>query len=141
MTSFSSLHENTVGGHFYSNFQRCACQVLRYCSLVWSIGQIPVWCNGENSFTEHAHVHTLIIRPLVPSCFDLKPYCLRVRQSLLVGSHVFRVGVGEAEELVLVQVHYDKFVCWGQVDRHLGELFVKVASVPAVPLQGERRLV
>lgn len=100
-----------------------------------------MWCNRENSFTEHTHVYTLIIRPLAPSCSDLKPYCLRVRQSLLVGSHVFRVGVGEAEELVLVQVHYDKFVCRGQVDRHLGELFVKVASVPAVPLQGERRLV
>lgn len=72
----------------------------------------------------------------MPFCSDLKPYGLRVRQSLLIGSHVFRVGVGEAEELVLVQVHYDKFVCRSQVDRHLGELFVKVASVPAVPLQG-----
>lgn len=77
----------------------------------------------------------------MPSCSDVKPYCLRVRQSLLIGSHVFRVGVGEAEELVLVQVHYDKFVCRSQVDRHLGELFVKVASVPAVPLQGGRRFV
>lgn len=54
---------------------------------------------------------------------------------LVCRSHVFRVGEGEAEELVLVQVHYDQFVCGSQVDGHLGELLVKVARVPAVPLQ------
>lgn len=55
---------------------------------------------------------------------------------VLIGrSNIFGVGVGEAEEIVLVQVHDDKLVCWSQVHRHLGELLVKVASVPTVPLQ------
>lgn len=35
----------------------------------------------------------------------------------------------------MVQVHDDKLVCWGQIHWHLGELFVKVTSVPSVPLQ------
>ena len=56
---------------------------------------------------------------------------------LICGSHIFRVGVGEAEEVVLVQVHDDELVRRRQVRRHLGELLVKVAGVPAVPLQVE----
>lgn len=54
---------------------------------------------------------------------------------LISGGHVFRVDVGKAEELVLVQVHDDELVCWRQVHSHLGELLVKVAGVPTVPLQ------
>lgn len=50
-------------------------------------------------------------------------------------SHVFGVGVREAEELVLVQVHDDKLVRRRQVHRHLGELLVEVTGVPAVSLQ------
>lgn len=41
------------------------------------------------------------------------------------------VGVGEALELVLVQVHDEEFVCWRQLHHHLGELLVKVANVAA----------
>lgn len=41
------------------------------------------------------------------------------------------VGVGEALELVLVQVHDEEFVCRRQLHRHLGELLVKVANVAA----------
>lgn len=41
------------------------------------------------------------------------------------------VGVGEALELVLVQVHDEEFVCWRQLHRHLGELLVEVANVAA----------
>lgn len=52
-------------------------------------------------------------------------------------SHIFGVGVGEAEEVVLIQVHDDELVCWRQVYGHLGELLVEVAGVPTVPLQVE----
>lgn len=55
----------------------------------------------------------------------------------LIWSHVFGVSVGEAEEVVLVQVHDDQLVCRRQVHRHLGELLVKVTGVPTVPLQVE----
>lgn len=41
------------------------------------------------------------------------------------------VGVGEALELVLVQVHDEEFVCRRQLHCHLGELLVKVANVAA----------
>lgn len=44
---------------------------------------------------------------------------------------VLGVGVGEALELVLVQVHDEEFVCGRQLHRHLGELLVKVANVAA----------
>lgn len=54
---------------------------------------------------------------------------------MLIRSHIFRVGVGEAEELILIQVHDDKLVRWRQVHRHLGELLVKVAGVSTVSLQ------
>lgn len=52
-------------------------------------------------------------------------------------SHVCRVGVGEAEEVFLVQIHDDELVCRRQVQRHLGELLVKVTSVLLVLLQVE----
>lgn len=56
---------------------------------------------------------------------------------LVCRSHIFRVGVGEAKEVVLVQVHDDELVCWCQVHGHLGELLVEVAGVPTAPLQVE----
>jgi len=46
-------------------------------------------------------------------------------------SHIFRVGVGEALELILVQVHDEEFVCGCQLHWHLCELLVKVANVLA----------
>lgn len=41
------------------------------------------------------------------------------------------IGVREALELVLVQVHDEEFVCRRQLHRHLGELLVKVSNVAA----------
>lgn len=58
---------------------------------------------------------------------------------LICRSHIFGVSEGEAEEVVLVQVHDDKLVGRRQVHRHLGELLVKVTGVPTVPLQVELR--
>lgn len=43
----------------------------------------------------------------------------------------FRVGVGEALKLVLVQVHNEELVCGRQLHRHLCELLVEVADVTA----------
>lgn len=48
------------------------------------------------------------------------------------------VGVGEALEFVLVQIHYEEFICWGQLNRHLGEFLVEIPSVATIFLQGER---
>lgn len=45
--------------------------------------------------------------------------------------NVFGVGVGEALELVLVQVHDEELVRGRQLDRHLCELLVEVADVTA----------
>lgn len=42
-----------------------------------------------------------------------------------------RVGVGEALELVLVQIHDEEFICGSELHCHLGELLVEVAGVPA----------
>lgn len=55
--------------------------------------------------------------------------------TLICRSSVFGVGVGEAEEVVLVQVHDDQLVGGSQVHWHLGELLVKVTSVTTAPLQ------
>lgn len=41
------------------------------------------------------------------------------------------IGVREALELVLVQVHDEEFVCRRQLHHHLGELLVKVSNVTA----------
>lgn len=60
-------------------------------------------------------------------------------RSASVRSLVCRIGVGEAHEVVLVQVHDDQLVCGRQVHRHLGELFVKVARVPTGFLRGDVR--
>lgn len=54
---------------------------------------------------------------------------------LICRCYIFRVGVGEAKELVLVQVHDDELVRRRQIHGHLGELLVKVAGVSTVPLQ------
>lgn len=62
-----------------------------------------------------------------------------MRLLLICRSLIFRVGVGEAEEIVLVHVHDDELVSRRQVHGHFGELLVKVAGVPAVLLQVESR--
>lgn len=54
---------------------------------------------------------------------------------LICRSRVLGVSVGEAEKVVLVQVHDDQLVCGSQVHWHLGEFLVKVTSVSTVPLQ------
>lgn len=43
----------------------------------------------------------------------------------------FRVGVGEALKLILVQVHDEELVCGRQVHRHLCELLVEVCDITA----------
>lgn len=43
----------------------------------------------------------------------------------------FRVGVGEALKLVLVQIHDEELVCGRQLHHHLRELLVEVADVTA----------
>lgn len=60
---------------------------------------------------------------------------VRVGPTLICRSGVVGVGVGEAKEVVLVQVHDDQLVGRSQVHRHLGELLVKVTSVATAPLQ------
>lgn len=54
---------------------------------------------------------------------------------LICRSCVLGVSVGEAEEVVLVQVHDDQLVRWSQVHWHLGEFLVKVTSVSTAPLR------
>lgn len=39
------------------------------------------------------------------------------------------VGVGEALELILVQVHNKELVSWSQIDGHLGELLIEVTNI------------
>lgn len=55
--------------------------------------------------------------------------------ALICRGGVFGVSVGEAEEVILVQVHDDQLVRGSQVHGHLGELLVKVTSVSTAPLQ------
>jgi len=50
------------------------------------------------------------------------------------------VGEGEAQELVLVQVHDEQLVRGRQLHRHLGELLVKVTHVTARFLRKRERL-
>lgn len=45
------------------------------------------------------------------------------------------VSVGEALELILIQVHNEEFVCWSQLDRHLGKLLIEVCCVAPIFLQ------
>lgn len=47
----------------------------------------------------------------------------------------FRVGVREASELILVQVHDEEFVGGRELHRLPGELFVEVGSVAFVLLE------
>lgn len=56
-------------------------------------------------------------------------------RALICRSIVFGVCVGEAEEVILVQVHDDQLVGRSQVHWHLGKLLVKVTSVTTAPLQ------
>lgn len=49
------------------------------------------------------------------------------------------VGVGEALELVLVQVHDEELVGWRQLDGHLCELPVEVGGVASIFLVGHER--
>lgn len=69
------------------------------------------------------------------SAFKLYQSTSLVGRTLICRSRVLRVSVGEAEEVVLVQVHDDQLVCWSQVHWHLGEFLVKVTSVSTAPLQ------
>lgn len=48
------------------------------------------------------------------------------------------VGVGEALEFILVEVHNEELVCGCQLHHHLGELFVKVANITAGLLNKEK---
>lgn len=48
---------------------------------------------------------------------------------------ILRVGVGEAQELVLVQIHDKQLVGGRELDGHFCELPVKVASISAVSLE------
>ncbi len=41
-----------------------------------------------------------------------------------------RVGVGEAQEFILVQIHNEEFIRWCQLNCHLGELLVEITCVP-----------
>lgn len=56
--------------------------------------------------------------------------CLKKRNSSDLYDE-FRVGVGEALKLILVQIHNEELVCGRQLNHHLGELFVKVADITA----------
>lgn len=54
-----------------------------------------------------------------------------------------RIGVGKALELILVQIHDEKFIGWSELDCHLGELLVEVAGVLPIFLEiwrGRRRV-
>lgn len=55
--------------------------------------------------------------------------------------NIFRVSVGEALKLVLVQVHDEQLVRGRQVHRHLGELLVEVGDIAArfLPRRRSRR--
>ncbi len=46
-----------------------------------------------------------------------------------------RVGVGEAQEFILVQIHNKEFIRWCQLNRHLGELLVEITCVPSIFLK------
>lgn len=50
-----------------------------------------------------------------------------------------RVGVGEALEFVLVQIHDEEFIGWRELNCHLGELLVEVARVVAIFLKDKNK--
>lgn len=79
----------------------------------------------------------------IPSCLLLS--CTSppvwVGRMLICRSRILGVSVGEAEEVILVQVHDDQLVRWSQIHWHLGEFLVKVTSVSTAPLQVWRVMV
>lgn len=50
-----------------------------------------------------------------------------------------RVGVGEALEFILVQIHDEEFIGWCQLNRHLGELLVEIPSVTSIFLKKKKK--
>lgn len=50
-----------------------------------------------------------------------------------------RVGVGEALEFILVQIHNEEFIGWCQLNHHLGELLVEIPSVTSIFLKEKER--
>lgn len=112
-----------------------------FCSLVSSLWRtfaddtflfMNYWTDGVEKwqiFTEptlnNFHLNRLLLsRPPV-----------WVGRMLICRGCVLGVSVGEAQEVVLVQVHDDQLVRWSQVHWHLGEFLVKVTSVSTAPLQ------
>lgn len=57
----------------------------------------------------------------------------------LSGNDILRVGVGEPQELVLVQIHDKQLVSGRELHSHFSELPVKVASISAVSLEKRKR--
>lgn len=115
---------------------------------IWCFVQVQCWylscaevldepccgLKGMQTFTEHTHEITKFSILLWNILHQSTSVIQRV---LICGCYIFRVGVGEAEEVVLVQVHDDELVRRRQIHGHLGELLVKVAGISAVPLQVE----
>lgn len=128
-------------GHFSYNSSdlwypvSCACLVMQY-HFYPEILDKPQCGLKESKHLLDKHKITELLVPFYPLWSLIFYQSISLISRVLIGrSNIFRVGVGEAEEIVLVQVHDDKLVCWSQVHWHLGELLVKVASVPTVPLQ------
>lgn len=57
----------------------------------------------------------------------------------LSGNDILRVGVGEPQELVLVQIHDKQLVGGRELHSHFSELSVKVAGISAVSLEKKRK--
>lgn len=50
-----------------------------------------------------------------------------------------RIGVGEALEFILVQIHNEEFICWCQLNHHLGKLLVEVTCVTSIFLKEQKK--
>lgn len=59
--------------------------------------------------------------------------CLSLR-----GCDIFRVGVGKAQELILVQIHDKQLVGGSELHGHFSELPVKVAGISTVSLEKQK---
>lgn len=82
---------------------------------------------------EHTcHTHTGRQRDTWPAVSSM------LAQLTLSRSLVLRVGVGKAQELVLVQIHDKQLVGGRELHCHFCELPVKVAGISAVPLEEEK---
>lgn len=57
----------------------------------------------------------------------------------LSGNDILRVGVGEPQKLVLVQIHDKQLVGGRELHSHFSELSVKVAGISAVSLEKRER--